>query len=271
MDTKVVKDKPAEDRPPSGTNLEDFASDGVSPTSRPRAQNDTETLSPGRSISQLHTEQPTSRQCSATGPATPILASSPPPPPYRDKDDFRVPVGKWNQTLPKSDSKRKKEEGGDEDDNDESPEKSSPRKLTKRDKARLCDAPAYLAIGLSDNGASKVLFQYKDDSGQMATSEYIDWDTTSDVKALKRRALAKRERNERDLIRDFNKKRLTITARNYIIEAAAAGFTEGCRPSIASPQVIELAKPVSTLDAFEKVTRENMEIIEELRTLLGRK
>ncbi|TVY77784.1 hypothetical protein Focb16_v006783 [Fusarium oxysporum f. sp. cubense] len=230
--------------PVTGTRYEDFESDGGYPTSRPGGYfmnrptdlNVHEKFDVGNNLRKwVKTEHP--ELYHKVRPAADLeeMPSSPRP---KTKDDTRIHVGKWNQYLPPSDNKRRRDEGDD----NKSPT-PSPKKPKKREEARLRDKPAYLAVGYSaGKGVDKVTSDFKDGSGQMATSQYIDWKSKDNIDQLKRRCLTKWERNERTRIRQFNQRRILISSPNYIIEAAAAGFVEGSRPSVSLPGVIELVE-----------------------------
>lgn len=165
------------------------------------------------------------------------IEDMPSKPQDRNKDDTRILIGKWSQTLPTSKNKRKRDEDGE-----------SPTKRRKRDDARRLHEPAYFGVGLSSGkGEDKVTFDVKDESNQIAAAQYVEWDTDDDIDELKRRALTKWERSERARIREFNQKRIFISSRNYIIRAAKAGFADGFRPPVALPEVVELAEPESAL------------------------
>ncbi|KAL9573837.1 hypothetical protein ACKAV7_002381 [Fusarium commune] len=178
--------------------------------------------------------------------------------PRKYKDDTRIIVGKWSQTLPKPTTKRKMD---DDDDKSPTPSPKKAKRLTVREKARLRGELAYLAVGCcTGKAADKVIFDFKDESGQMAASQYIDWESTSDMAELRRHSLEKWERNERTRIREFNQRRLIIAARNYLIGTAAVGFAEGHRPSAPYPQNMEMREPQSAFAIFARETLENAKI-----------
>ncbi|KAF4502700.1 hypothetical protein FAGAP_1069 [Fusarium agapanthi] len=169
----------------------------------------------------------------------------------RDKDDTRIPIGRWSQDLPASRNKRERDEDGE-----------SPTKRRKRDEARFQHQPAYFGVGFSSGkGEDKVTFDVKDASNQITAAQYVDWDTDDNIDELKRRALTKWERSERTRFRDFNQKRIFISSRNSIIRAAKAGFAEGSRSPIAIPEIVELAEPESTFAIFKKVVEANLKIV----------
>ncbi|KAI1067529.1 hypothetical protein LB506_004254 [Fusarium annulatum] len=186
------------------------------------------------------------------------IEDMPSKPQDRSKDDTRILIGKWSQTLPKSKVKRKRDEDGE-----------SPTKRRKRDDARHLDEPAYFGVGISSGkGEDKVTFDVKDKSNQIAAAQYVEWNTADDIDELKRRALTKWERSERARIREFNQKRILISSRNYIIRAANAGFTEGSRPPIALPEFVKLAEPISAFAIFKRVVEANLRIVKGVEASL---
>ncbi|KAG7433796.1 hypothetical protein Forpi1262_v004182 [Fusarium oxysporum f. sp. raphani] len=246
--SSTIKEEPdSRPLPVTGTRYEDFESDGGYPTSRPGGYfmnrptdlNVHEKFDVGNLRKWVKTEHPelyhkvrpeeinisenqrADSFCTLYKDCTSAadLEEMPSSPRPKTKDDTRIHVGKWNQYLPPSDNKRRRDEGDD----NKSPT-PSPKKPKKREEARLRGKPAYLAVGYSaGKGVDKVTSDYKDGSGQMATSQYIDWKSKDNIDQLKRRCLTKWKRNERTRIRQFNQGRILISSRNYIIEAAAAG------------------------------------------------
>ncbi|KAH7177620.1 hypothetical protein DER46DRAFT_675172 [Fusarium sp. MPI-SDFR-AT-0072] len=255
----TIKEEPDE-RPLSGTGTrhEDFESDGDHPILR--ASKCFMRDPAGLGVQEKYELSPLLRDWDKQDAAHPVKIPLTFPRKY--KDDTRIIVGKWSQTLPKPTTKRKMD---DDDDKSPTPSPKKAKRLTVREKARLRGEPAYLAVGCcTGKGADKVIFDFKDESGQMAASQYIDWESTSDMAELRRHSLEKWERNERTRIREFNQRRLIIAARNYLIGTAAVGFAEGHRPSAPYPQNIEMREPQSAFAIFARETLENAKIVEEL-------
>ncbi|KAL7766364.1 hypothetical protein ACKLNR_004280 [Fusarium oxysporum f. sp. zingiberi] len=237
--SSTIKEEPdSRPLPVTGTRYEDFESDGGYPTSRPGGyfMNRPTDLNvhekfdvgnnPRKWVKTEHPElyhkvRPEEINISANQRADFFCTL------YKDWTALQtlkrcplLPAPKPGMTL------RRRDEGDD----NKSPT-PSPKKPKKREEARLRDKPAYLAVGYSaGKGVDKVTSDFKDGSGQMATSQYIDWKSKDNIDQLKRRCLTKWERNERTRIRQFNQGRILISSRNYIIEAVAAGFVEGSQP-----------------------------------------
>ncbi|ENH68572.1 hypothetical protein FOC1_g10014357 [Fusarium oxysporum f. sp. cubense race 1] len=185
--SSTIKEEPdSRPLPVTGTRYEDFDSDGGYPTSRPGGYfmnrpidvNVHEKFDVGNNLRKwvktehpelYHKVRPEEINISAnqradffctlhkdwTSPAD--LEEMPSSPRPKTKDDTH--------------NKRRRDEGDD----NKSPT-PSPKKPKKREEARLRDKPAYLAVGSSaGKGVDKVTSDFKDGSGQMATSQYIDW------------------------------------------------------------------------------------------------
>ncbi|PTD04078.1 hypothetical protein FCULG_00001567 [Fusarium culmorum] len=91
-------------------------------------------------------------------------------PSKRRKGDSRLCVSVWSEDLPLSVAAKRKR-GSDDDDETPSPKKT---KRDGRTSPRKRGQPAFVTINKTiGKGESKVSFDFKDNAGQLATSEFI--------------------------------------------------------------------------------------------------
>ncbi|KAM0561856.1 hypothetical protein ACHAPJ_003027 [Fusarium lateritium] len=163
-------------------------------------------------------------------------------PPKRNKKDTRTRVRVWGRDLPPS---KRQREDDDDDNDDEPPQTNKKAKSTgsKRRSVRLAGQPSYLCLGVYvGKGECKLSFNYKDESSQMATDQFIVWESQRGYAAEKAKCLIKWEDNECTRISRHN--RDINSARNHIIKLADAGYQAG-QQRIANPTLPELLEPVS--------------------------
>ncbi|EKJ78929.1 hypothetical protein FPSE_00896 [Fusarium pseudograminearum CS3096] len=130
---------------------------------------------------------------------------------------------------------------------------SSPRKRGQ---------PAFVTINKTiGKGEPKVSFDFKDNVGQLATSEFIEWEDSLGVESLKAKAMVQHDMHEQKRIRNFNTELIIRSARNYIVEVVKAGTPQPAAPRVPHLVLPELRRPTSTLELFKQIHAENAHII----------
>ncbi|KAL4722760.1 hypothetical protein ACLX1H_009998 [Fusarium chlamydosporum] len=124
-------------------------------------------------------------------------------PQNKSKHDHRIQVSCWKQDLPLSGTKAKakaKRKRSDE-------EEEGDYRLTHRKKGK----PAFIAVNkTTTKGVGKVSFEYKDELGQLASSEFVGWDHPLSPHIVKTSAVLLHDTHEGKRVRDFSEK-LIIT------------------------------------------------------------
>ncbi|KAF5236840.1 hypothetical protein FAUST_6319 [Fusarium austroamericanum] len=155
-------------------------------------------------------------------------------------EDSRLCVSVWSEDLPLSVAAKRKR-GSDDDDETPSPKKT---KRDGRTSPRKRGQPAFVTINKTiGKGETKVSFDFKDNVGQLATSEFIQWDDPLGAESLKAKAMVQHDMHEQERIRNFNTELIIRSARNYIVEVAKAGT------------------PQQRSDLFKQIHAENARII----------
>ncbi|RGP73016.1 hypothetical protein FSPOR_2392 [Fusarium sporotrichioides] len=199
---------------------------------------------------------------------TSLLGAREPPsaPAKKRKEDGRLQVSVWSEDLPLSGAAKRKRS---DDDDDETPSLKS-QKTEGRSGPRKKGQPAFVTINKTiGKGESKLTFEFKDNVGQLATSEFIEWQNSAGVETVKAAALVQHDTHEDTRIRNYNENLLLTSARNYIVETARAGIKDADTVQVQPPPVPALQRPTSTLDLLKQIHNHNAHIISIAESMLG--